>query len=52
MDELQQRIEWLMQNTVRRDTQLDALLQQLQKEEQGGQLKRSNSFYGMFGLSR
>ena len=52
VDELQRNIEWLKRNTVRRDTQLDALLQQLQKGEQEGQLKRSNSFYGIFGLSR
>lgn len=52
IDELQRQVEWLKQNTVRHDAQLEAALQRLGNEEQERQLKRSQSFYGMFGLSR
>jgi hypothetical protein len=45
-------VEWLKQSTVRHDAQLEAALQRLGIEEQERQLKRSQSFYGMFGLSR
>ena len=50
IDELQRQVEWLKQNTVRRDAQIEIALQRLGAEEQERQLKRSQSFYSVFGL--
>lgn len=50
LDDVQRQIDWLRTHTVQRDTQLDAALGRLQSEEQRRQLKRSTSFYGVFGL--
>jgi hypothetical protein len=54
-EDLQTEIIWLKERSVQTDAQLATLLDQLQlssREEERKKLKRSNSFYGVFGLSR
>ncbi len=50
LDDVQRQVDWLRTHTVQRDTQLDTVLERLQSEEQRRGLKRSTSFYGVFGL--
>ena len=50
LDDVQRQVDWLRTHTVQRDTQLDTVLERLQSEEQRRPLKRSTSFYGVFGL--
>ncbi len=54
-EDLQREIIWLKERSVQTDAQLATVLGQMQvsdEEEERRKLKRSNSYFGMFGLSR
>lgn len=54
-EDLQREIIWLKERSVQTDAQLATVLGQMQvseEEEERRRLKRSNSYFGMFGLSR
>jgi hypothetical protein len=52
IDDLHNDVTWLKERIVLTDAQLTAILEQTKPEHPARQLQRSNSYWGVFGLSR
>lgn len=52
IDAVQKDVLWIKERIVLTDAQLAQILEVAQREQGSRELKRSNSYFGVFGLSR